>query len=142
MSSENIFETHSAGGVIVNSDLKIVLVEQYGQTWSLPKGHVEGQETLEEAALREIYEETGINSPKLIKKLGHYKRYRIAQSGGHDKSELKNIHIYLFHSTQVELKSHDSNISKVGWFSIDQVMDQLSNKEDKVFFQSILEEIK
>ena len=142
MLSENIFETHSAGGIILNPDKKIVLVEQYGQTWSLPKGHVEKNETLEETAFREIYEETGITNLKLIKKLGHYQRYRISKDGGHDKSELKNLHIYLFYSTEKQLKAQDSDISKVAWFSILDVEEQLSNKEDKVFFKSIINKIK
>jgi len=59
---ERIIET-SAGGVVVRraEDAWEVLVirDPYGN-WGLPKGHVEGDETLEEAAVREVQEETGI----------------------------------------------------------------------------------
>ncbi|WP_432561972.1 NUDIX hydrolase [Kineococcus sp. SYSU DK003] len=37
--------------------------------WCLPKGHVEGEETLEEAAVREIEEETGIRG-EVVEDLG------------------------------------------------------------------------
>ncbi|MEW1958914.1 NUDIX hydrolase [Kineococcus sp. NPDC059986] len=39
------------------------------QEWCLPKGHLEGEETLEEAAVREIEEETGIRG-EVVETLG------------------------------------------------------------------------
>ena len=53
-------ETQSAGGVIENTEGKIVVVSQRGTSWSLPKGHIEDGEDILAAAKREIYEETGI----------------------------------------------------------------------------------
>lgn len=53
----------SAGGVVVRRADEawevLVIRDPYGN-WGLPKGHVEGQETLEEAARREVEEETGV----------------------------------------------------------------------------------
>ena len=53
----------SAGGVVVRPLAgrwhALLIKDPYGK-WSLPKGHIEGGESLREAALREVEEETGI----------------------------------------------------------------------------------
>ena len=60
----NIRTATSAGAIIlreVEGKLKIALAQHQRsiKTWVLPKGHVEEGESVEEAALREIFEETG-----------------------------------------------------------------------------------
>ncbi len=54
----------SAGGVVFrrrDDDLFFLLIRDPYENWGLPKGHLEGNETPLEAALREIAEETGLN---------------------------------------------------------------------------------
>ena len=50
----------SAGVVVFKNDLVLIIKHKNGHI-DFPKGHVEGDETLEEAAIREVFEETGIN---------------------------------------------------------------------------------
>jgi len=50
-------------GCIIEKDNKILMVKEakkkcYGQ-WNFPAGHLEENETIKEAAIREVYEETG-----------------------------------------------------------------------------------
>ena len=53
--------TVSAGGVVINGQKMILVVNQNGTSWSLPKGHVDlGEEPLQ-AAIREITEESGVD---------------------------------------------------------------------------------
>jgi len=61
-------KTESSGG-IVESDGLILVVNQFGTSWSLPKGHIERGENRIDAAKREICEESGIKNLKLIKSL-------------------------------------------------------------------------
>ena len=39
---------------------KVLLIQSYGSFWGLPKGHIEDNETIEQCAIRETFEETGI----------------------------------------------------------------------------------
>src|SRR3954454_20796088 len=68
-------EETSAGGLVVDAANapRAALIARYDREgrlqWSLPKGHVEADETIEEAAVREVEEETGIRG-RIIAKLG------------------------------------------------------------------------
>ena len=55
----NYFEVVSAGGLVVNSENNILWINRNNH-WDLPKGKVERGESLENAAMREVSEETGI----------------------------------------------------------------------------------
>ena len=97
-----------SGGIIMNNK-NVAVVNQNHDSWSLPKGHIDPGESRLEAAKREIYEETGIVDLQFIRYLGEYSRYRIGLDGSDDKSELKTIYIFLFHSNQIKLEPKDPN---------------------------------
>jgi 8-oxo-dGTP diphosphatase len=50
----------AAGGVIVRDGSVLLVHRPKYDDWSLPKGKLEGDETWEQAALREVEEETGL----------------------------------------------------------------------------------
>lgn len=63
----------SAGGVLARSlkgEWQVLLIGTADGRWSLPKGHVEGGETLREAAAREVEEETGVRPGAVGPKIG------------------------------------------------------------------------
>jgi 8-oxo-dGTP pyrophosphatase MutT (NUDIX family) len=51
----------SAGGLVVESGRILLISTQEGRRWQLPKGHIEEGETPEQAAVREVREETGVS---------------------------------------------------------------------------------
>ncbi len=56
-------EERSAGGVVirrVGHSVDVLLIRDPYENWGLPKGHVERRESAEDAALREVLEETGL----------------------------------------------------------------------------------
>jgi 8-oxo-dGTP pyrophosphatase MutT (NUDIX family) len=100
-------KTHSAGGVVTNSEGEVLVVSQHGTSWSLPKGHIDRGESALVAAMREIYEESGIRDLELIRELGTYERHRIGVDGGDDRSELKVITMFLFRTSEKSLRPVD-----------------------------------
>ena len=68
----------AAGGLVFTDDGDCLMIHREGR-WDLPKGMVERGETLQQAALREVTEETGIAAqpdPSLIIKTYHiYDKY-------------------------------------------------------------------
>jgi len=56
------FDEVSAGGVVFrrNPRLELLMIRDRFGRWAFPKGHVEPDETAEEAAVRETEEETGV----------------------------------------------------------------------------------
>jgi ADP-ribose pyrophosphatase YjhB (NUDIX family) len=136
----------SAGGVVINQKGKILVVSQHGNSWSLPKGHLNIGEDEITAAKREIYEESGVEIDKLevIKDLGSYERFRIYKNPHDkfdDKSELKTIHLFLFKTKEVKLAPLDPDNPEARWINKNKVADLLTHPKDKEFFQSIMDKI-
>lgn len=125
-----------AGGVIINENDEIIVVSQKGTSWSLPKGHVEENETKLEGALREIYEETGVKDLEFIKPLGSYERH-----GMNNTLELKTITFFLFKTLKQELKPIDKDNPEAIWVQKNKVSDILTHPKDKEFFLSVIEKI-
>lgn len=131
-------KTVSAGGVVVNSEGEICVVNQNGDSWSLPKGHINEGETALDAARREIMEESGIENLNFIKILPSYKRFRIGSGGkGEDKNELKTVRMFLFTTLDNDIAPRDRENPEAKWVSKEKVCDILTHPKDKEFFESI-----
>lgn len=130
--------TYTAGGIVLNKEGLVLVVNQNGNSWSLPKGHIDDGEDKLQAAIREIYEESGISELELIKELGSYERYRIGLDGRDDKSELKKIFMFLFKTKQDALKPIDPTNPEARWVKKEEVADLLTHKKDKEFFLKII----
>lgn len=128
--------TKSAGGVVINKRGEDLVVNQWGKSWSLPKGHIDGGEDMVTAAKREIYEESGIKKLEFVKKLGSYKRYR----AGDDKRELKHI-FFLFKTNSTDLNPIDPHNPEARWVPKEKVFDLLTFEKDKEFFLKIKDKI-
>ncbi len=67
------YHHRGAGGVVVSSltpDALVALLHRTNGEWTLPKGHIEGDESSQEAALREIAEEIGLQKLEIVGDLG------------------------------------------------------------------------
>jgi len=134
---DKILTTKTAGGVVINRDGKVLIVNQEGTSWSLPKGHIEDDETALDAAQREIYEESGIKDLEFIKKLGTYRRHKINKNGEDDTSELKTIQIFLLKTEERKTQPIDHRNPEIKWLDKNDVSNWLTHRKDKEFFESI-----
>lgn len=130
--------TMSAGGVVLNRRGQVLVVNQRGKSWSLPKGHIEAGEDVLAAARREIYEESGLKELVLVKLLGSYERPRIGKHGGEDGAELKHLTFFLFTSSEEELGPIDPDNPEARWVDPSAVADLLTHPRDQEFFREIV----
>jgi 8-oxo-dGTP pyrophosphatase MutT (NUDIX family) len=130
--------THSAGGVVLNKEGKVLIVSQRGKSWSLPKGHLHKNEDHLTAAIREIHEETGISELTLIKEMGAYTRYKLDKINHDDHKELKTITLFLFTTEQMTLTPLDKKHPEALWVHPTEITDMLSHPKDKEFYASNL----
>jgi 8-oxo-dGTP pyrophosphatase MutT (NUDIX family) len=135
----------SAGGVVKGPDGRIVLVCQHGNSWSLPKGHVEAGESLRDAAVREIEEETGITDLTYVTDLGSYERYSIGKDGVSENKEwgVQKKTFFLFTTTQHALLPRDPNseITEARYVTLEEAKDMLTHPKDREFLVSVWDTI-
>jgi len=134
--------TVSAGGVVLNGQRMVLVVNQNGTSWSLPKGHVDPGEGPLQAAIREIMEESGIADLHFLRALGAYGRYKIGPNTGEDKQEWKVLLFFLFRTKQNKLNPKDPDNPHARWVHPDQVEALLTHPKDKAFYKSIRMQIK
>jgi 8-oxo-dGTP pyrophosphatase MutT (NUDIX family) len=132
----------SAGGVVLNDDGEVLVVNQKRRAWSLPKGKVEEGEDDLAAARREIGEESGVYDLTYVGPLGRYRRYAMDKDGGDDKTRpKKEIVICLFVTSQRTLKPIDPDNPEARWVPREEVAALLTHRKDKRFFLSILKDL-
>ncbi len=132
----------SAGAIIlreIEGELKLALAhhKNSAKEWVLPKGHVDPGESVEQAALREIHEETGLVGVQLIKHLGTIVRQSLKSSGD---VEDKTIHYFLAYALDNDQSQTplDPRFTGVGWFSPHQAIELIPFEQDRAFLQEHL----
>src|SRR5579862_7584322 len=81
--------------------------------WTLPKGHVEARESNEQAALREVREETGCWA-ELLTRLNEISYWFYVGKAKHKKS----VTFYLMRYLSGETSNHDHEVDEARWFDI------------------------
>jgi len=97
--------------------------------WCIPKGHLEQNETSEQAAIREVFEETGLEA-EIIQHLGEV-NYQFIQDGAKIS---KTVHVYLMQQTGGELsfdKDPHKEASELEWVQVSELLARLSHGNEK-----------
>lgn len=123
----------SAGGVVYRSageDLEVVVCGQHVQSgwrWALPKGTPNSGETLEQTALREVTEETGLKV-KLGPRIGSI-QYRFVRASDGVRCH-KTVHFYLMTPTGGSFTDHDTEFDAVEWCASKTALENLAYRNE------------
>lgn len=142
----------SAGGIvfkITNNKKQITksnilwLVCQHSQHkgWVFPKGFIGDKiagESIEETALREVEEETGVKG-KILKKLDDPAGYFYIWKG---EKRYKTVYYFLMRYISGDISRHDFEMSAVEWWTKEKVEKDLTYKSDKLAFKEASKLIK
>jgi 8-oxo-dGTP pyrophosphatase MutT (NUDIX family) len=109
-----------------NMSVEVVLVgRSHSGMWALPKGTPETGETLEQVAVREVQEETGLEV-RLIAYIGN-----ISYSFIHDKIRFqKQVRHFLFEAIGGDTSLHDAEYDRVEWFTIPEALRRLTYQNE------------
>jgi 8-oxo-dGTP pyrophosphatase MutT (NUDIX family) len=112
----------SAGGIVVSASRErpalVVGMRRRGRdsvTWTLPKGTPHAGEAVEETALREVGEETGLEVT-ILERVSSIE-YDFVQTGTRIH---KTVHYFLMAPTGGDLSRHDREFERVRWVPFDE----------------------
>jgi len=104
----------SAGGLVLKREgdeyAGLLIGRSTPRIWSLPKGHLEANETVESAATREVLEETGI-SAAIVSKLSDIRYWFYANKVKHSKV----VHFFLMRYLAGEPVPQPGEVDEVLW---------------------------
>ncbi|MBB1063446.1 bis(5'-nucleosyl)-tetraphosphatase [Limosilactobacillus fastidiosus] len=120
-----------------NGEIEYLLLESQnkGHFWGFPKGHVEGNETLEETAKREIKEETQLVLP-IDTSFHVYTEYNLPNGNR------KQMTLYTADLTQSEdIHLQAEEIKNCGWFNYAEARERLTYDNLKQLLDQVNEHL-
>ena len=126
-----MIKSFAAGGVVIRKEgdrAEVLLIKDKYGNWTWPKGHLEEGETPQQAAIREITEETGLSKIILDELAGVQEYvYRL------DETEIfKTVYIYLVRSLPGEkIRIQVEEIDGAEWFSVQDAVDKIEYSGSK-----------
>ena len=115
-------------GVVVFDNNKVLLVLHNNGHWGMPKGHVEENETEEETAIREVLEETNVNT-KIIP------GFRKVITYSPRENTMKDVVYFIGEPTNTDTKPQEVEVSESKFINVEEAKDLITYKEDKSVFE-------
>ncbi|HSZ32144.1 MAG TPA: NUDIX domain-containing protein [Puia sp.] len=112
MKDENRTFIQAGGGLVENEQREVLFIFRRGK-WDLPKGKLDRGETLEQCAIREVEEETGVRQLQLIRFL-LITEHEYVERG---KKILKETHWWLMKTKgfQTLIPQMEEDITEIRW---------------------------
>ena len=114
---------HSAGGLVIGEHGVLLISTREGSRWQLPKGHLEAGEGPEQAAVREVREETGVTG-RIVSPLPGIDYFFVEQR---ERRIHKHVDFFLLRYESGDPTGFDPReVSGAGWFSWEEALARLS----------------
>ena len=107
--------------------------DRSGESWTLPKGTPESAETIEETALREVVEETGLEV-RILAPVGAID-YFFTQDG---ERIHKTVHFFLMEPIGGSLDNHDHEFEAVRFFPVQEALSLLTFPTERQLVEQAL----
>ncbi len=127
----------TAGGVVFRRRgllVDILMIQDRAGRWTIPKGHVEEGESLQQTALREVQEETGLHNLRIGEKLD--KLHFFYRKEG--KLIFMTTYVFLMEAlgdTEAIVPEQSEGIAAVAWFSKDKALELIEYKDTEKLFK-------
>jgi 8-oxo-dGTP pyrophosphatase MutT (NUDIX family) len=120
----------SAGGVVHRSNqgrIEVVLVHRrHPRLWALPKGTPDAGETIEETALRETREETGLE----VALEAPLRSISYVFVRGRTRFH-KTVHFFLMRPVGGDVSLHDHEFDEVRWFQLEEALELMTHATER-----------
>ncbi len=146
-------EDYSSGGIAYRSldhtlpdgtrwEIALIATRE-GTRWQLPKGTVEAEETSVEAALREVEEETGLETQhEAFIETIHYWYWDTYRRGNNPQRVHKRVDFHLLGTTGGALSDESWEVDGVGWFTFAQALEIMTFKGEREIVVKAVELLK
>jgi 8-oxo-dGTP pyrophosphatase MutT (NUDIX family) len=98
--------------------------------WGLAKGGIEDGETIEDAAVREVREETGIDAV-IEESLGDTRYFYIWE----EVRIRKTVHFFLMRATGGDIEARDDEMEEVRWFPLSRALKRAAYRGEREVLQ-------
>ena len=136
---------YTAGGVVYrpgeDGTVDILMIQDRAGRWTIPKGHVEEGERLEQTAVREVGEETGLTKLKIRDKLDKI-HFFYSREG---KLIFMTTHVYLMQATdgsEVVVPEESEGIADAKWFNQEEALKLIEYKDTERLFRLGIKKVK
>ena len=134
MSTFETKEQVSAGGVVYRrvrgrTEVALISVGEPAR-WQLPKGLVGRGERPEEAALREVREETGLTC-EIVAELERVEYWYFSKGGARRVRFHKFVHFYLMRFVSGDVSGHDDEVNEARWVEVEEAERTLAFKGER-----------
>jgi 8-oxo-dGTP pyrophosphatase MutT (NUDIX family) len=137
-------EQTSAGGVAyrrrgLGTEVALISVGEE-ERWQLPKGLVGRDESPEEAALREVREETGL-ACEIVAPLETVEYWYFSKGSARRVRFHKRVHFYLMRYVSGETVEHDDEVNEARWVKSEDAAAMLAFKGERKAVEEALEKL-